>query len=47
VYYVESGYGETDENHGVGPAEKKNAVGFDKTRNPHENCTLLLYHIEL
>jgi len=36
VYYVESCYGETDENHGVGPAEKKNAVGFDKTRNPHE-----------
>ena len=28
VYYLHSGYGETDENHGVGPTEKKNGVGF-------------------
>ena len=27
VYYLHSGYGETDENHGVGPT-KKNGVGF-------------------
>ena len=28
VYYLHSGYGETDENHGVGPTEKKNGVSF-------------------
>ena len=28
VYYLHSGYGETDENHGVGPTEKENGVGF-------------------
>ena len=28
VYYLHSGYGETDENHGVGPTEKKNGVDF-------------------
>jgi len=28
VYYLHSGYGETDESHGVGPTEKKNGVGF-------------------
>ncbi len=40
------GYGEIDKNHGVGPAEKKNAqVCLDKNK-PEEirtkNCTLLL-----
>ena len=28
VYYLHSCYGETDENHGVGPTEKKNGFGF-------------------
>ena len=28
VYYLHSGYGETDENHGAGPTGKKNGVGF-------------------
>jgi hypothetical protein len=40
VYYLDSGYGETDENNGVGPAEKKNAVGLNKTRNPHKKLHL-------
>ena len=28
VYYLHSGYGETDENHGVGPTEEKDGIGF-------------------
>ena len=28
VYYLHSGQGETDENHGVGPTEQKNGFGF-------------------
>jgi hypothetical protein len=47
VYYVESGYGETDENHGVGPAEKKMLLVSTKQEIRTKNCTLLLYHIEL
>ena len=47
VYSVESCYGETDENHGVGPAEKKMLLVSTKQEIRTKNCTLLLYHIEL
>ena len=47
VYYLHSGYGETDENHGVGPTEKKKMVSVScKTRNPNEKSLLLRSHIE-
>ena len=45
VYYLHSGYGETDENHGVGPTQKKMSISC-KTRNPNEKSLLLRSHIE-
>ena len=47
VYYLHSGYGETTENHGVGPAEKKMLLVSTKQEIRTKNSTLLLYHIEL
>ena len=45
VYYLHSGYGETDENHGVGPTEKKKMVSVSwKTRNPNEKLLVLRSH---
>ena len=46
VYYLHSGYGETDESHGVGPTEKKMVSVSCKTRNPNEKSLLLRSHIE-
>ena len=46
VYYLHSGYGETDENHGVGPTEKKMGSVSCKTRNPNEKLLVLRSHIE-
>ena len=46
VYYLHSGYGETDENHGVGPTEKQMVSVSCKTRNPNEKSLLLRSHIE-
>ena len=46
VYYLHSGYGETDENHDVGPTEKKMVLVSCKTRNPNEKSLLLRSHIE-
>jgi len=46
VYYLHSGYGETDENHGVGPTEKKMVSVSWKTRNPNEKLLVLRSHIE-
>ncbi len=45
---LHSCYGETDENHGVGPAEKKKCCWFqqDKKYAP-KNCAMTLCHIEL
>ena len=47
VYYLHSGYGETDENHGVGPTQKIKMVSVScKTRNPNEKSLVLRSHIE-
>ena len=46
VYYLHSGYGETDENHGVGPTEKKMVSVSWKTRNPNVKLLVLRSHIE-
>ena len=46
VYYLHSGYEKTDENHGVGPIEKKKVSVSCKTRNPSEKLLVLRSHIE-
>ena len=48
VYNVHSGYGETDKNHGVGPAEKKKCCRFLQNKKyARKNRAMLLCHIEL
>ncbi len=51
VYNLQSGYGETNNDHGVGPSEKKNAVCFtvsEKQETRTKNCALLrVCYIEL
>ncbi len=44
VYYLLSCYGETDENHGVGPAKKKMLLVSTKQEIRTKNCIAALPH---
>ena len=43
VYYLHSGYGETDENHGAGPTEKKNGVSFMQNKKFERKIACVAY----